>query len=858
MLTDAQKASLTALFPSGQVFTDLVSRLAYELDAAAFPGMPDAVVTLASAQDAQRLVQWADANRINIVARGAGTGLTGGAVASAGGIIASFARMKSVVQVDEDSRLAIVQPGVINQALQQRLAPLGLFYPPDPASYAVSTIGGNIAENAGGPHCLKYGVTSNYVLGLEVVLADGRRLWLGGQVVDPPEYDFTSLIVGSEGTLALITQSVLRLRKPAVGVKTLTASFADVAVAGQAVSAVIVAGLAPATIELMDHNMINIVEDYLALGLLRQAAALLIFDVEGYAESLDTQLDGVADILQRFTPLEVKIARTAEEREQLWLGRRNASGAVSRISPSEFILDVCVPRSRLAEALNEINAIAARYKLPTAYLAHAGDGNLHPGLLCDLSLEDDRRRVHLASDEILHYCTQIGGSIGGEHGVGIEKRAFMPAMYGAGELSAMQQVKQVFDPAGLFNPGKIFPAELDPVEHVSRLAVAIEGSGFEPLSPAELAAGLRSLQDSQQATRVVGRGQQWQGALEPGVPLSTRKLRGVLTLSAEDFYVTALAGTTFEELQATLIEQGFWFAAATPWPGVTLGGMAATNLNSPLRTMYGSLRDQVLAVQVALADGRLLRFGRPLVKDVAGYQMNKLFCGSYGALGVLTEITLKITSQPLARRTLVATVSETSQALRMGFTLLRLAANCSGIVLIAGNPEDTSAPGCCLYVTIEGHSADVRAELSVLQKALGGLGEPPLHETNPVPASQAWVECLARQRFSARVAVPPSEMPGLLNRLRAAGLGRNWVVDVANGILMLGDNSGDAGRAAQLLAESRGAAEAQAGYALMASGPRDWLGVIDAWGKPRPAHDLMRRLKLQWDPADILNRGEFV
>jgi glycolate oxidase subunit GlcD len=858
MLTDAQKASLTALYPPNQVFTDLVSRLSYELDAGVYPGMPDAVVILDSAQDAQRLVGWASANRISIIARGAGTGLTGGAVAPNGGIIVSFARMKEIVQVDEDSRLAIVEPGMVNQVLQQRLAPLGLFYPPDPASHAVSTLGGNIAENAGGPHCLKNGVTNNYVLGLEVVLADGRRLWLGSRVADPPEYDFTSLVTGSEGTLALITQSVLRLRKPAVGVKTLTASFGDVAVAGQAVSAVIAAGVAPATIELMDHNMINIVEDYLSLGLLRQAEALLIFDVEGYPESLDAQLDSVAGVLSRFAPLELKMARTAAERERLWLGRRNASAAVARISPSEYTLDVCVPRSRLAEALKDINAIAARYNLRTTYLAHAGDGNLHPGLLCDLSLEDDRRRVHLASEEILHYCARIGGSIGGEHGIGIEKRALMSAMYNAGELSAMLQVKQVFDPAGLFNPGKLFPAELGTAEPLSYPVVEITETRFEPHSPEEMAAGLRTLQESQQATRVMGMGQQWQGALEVGVRLSTQNLQGVLALSGEDFYVTALAGTTFEELRAALAEKGFWFAAASPWPQATLGGMIATNLNSPLRTMYGSLRDQVLAVQVALADGRLLRFGRPLAKDVAGYQMNKLFCGSYGTLGVLTEVTLKVASQPPTSHTLAFTVPGASQALRIGFAALRLATNCSGITLMPGNAENPSAPGCSLYITIEGHPADVRAEVQALQKGLGELGELPLQESEWVPAAKVWAEQLARQRFIARAAVLPSEMPGLINRLEATGLDHNWVVDVANGILMLGENSGDPGLATKALAGLRQAAEAQGGYAIMAAGPRGWLGGLDAWGKPRPAHDLMRKLKLQWDPADILNRGEFV
>ncbi len=857
MLTASQITSLKALFPPGQVYCDFVSRLPYTLDAGQDRGEPDGVVILSSAQDAQRLMQWAMANQVCLVARGAGTGLTGGAVAAQAGVIASFAQMKAILQVDQESRQAIVEVGVINQVLQQRLAPLGLIYPPDPASYSVATIGGNIAENAGGPHCLKYGVTGNYVLGLDAVLADGRSVRLGSAAYDPPEYDFAGLLTGSEGTLALITQAILGLRRSAAAVKTLTASFDAVAVAGQAVSAIIAAGLTPATIELMDRNMINIVEDYLGLGLLRQAAALLIFDVEGYPESLDAQLDGVAEILERFSPLEIKIARTAEERERLWLGRRSAAGAVARISPSEYVLDVSVPRSRLAEALREIDAIAVRHRLPTAYLAHAGDGNLHPGLLCDLSREDDRRRVHQAVEEILHYCAGIGGSIGGEHGVGIEKRTAMSSMYSPAELSAMLDVKQVFDPQGLLNPGKIFPPTLEPAAPAPPSIGALPGDLFEPANPSETADGLRRLQEIQQSTRIAGGGQQWRGAADSGLVLSTQNLRRVLNLSADDFYVTALAGSLFAELQAELVERGFWIAAANPWRESTLGGMLATNLNHPLRMLYGGLRDQVLAVQVALADGRLLRFGRPLAKDVAGYQMNKLFCGAYGTLGVLTEVTLRILPLPIARRTLVWTGLEPARGLQHGLSVTHLATLASGVILIAGLPQDPSAPGCSLCITLEGYPVDVMAELREFQKA---LGDPAyiLDEADQATSTYIWAERLAVWPFSLRAGVAPSALPGLLNRLAPGRLGGEWMIDIGSGILSVGGASVDIGRAAALLAELRQAAEAQAGYACLAAGRRDWLNGLDAWGPPRPANDLMRTLKLRWDPADILNRSEFI
>jgi FAD/FMN-containing dehydrogenase len=521
-------------------------------------------------------------------------------------------------------------------------------------------------------------------------------------------------------------------------------------------------------------------------------------------------------------------------------------------------LDVCVPRSRLAEALREINSIAARHQLPVAYLAHAGDGNLHPGFLCDLSREDDRRRVHQTSEEVLQYCAAIGGSIGGEHGIGIEKRAAMAAMYLPAELAAMQQVKQVFDPQDRLNPGKLFPAELAPFEPCTAPDGPLPESPFEPLSPQEVADGLCAMQSGQRVVRLSGRGQQWQGRVDPGVQCSTRKLHGILALSAEDFYVTALAGTSFQALQAALYERGFWLAAASPWPQGTLGGLLATNLNSPLRTLFGGLRDQLLAVQVALADGRLLRFGRPLAKDVAGFQMAKLFCGSFGSLGALTEVTLKIVSQPLARRTFVLRLAEIPPALQAGLAVLRMTTLCSGVVMVPGEAADATASGCSIIITLEGHPADVTAELHLLQEMLSRSCESCFEESDPATASQVWAERLSGWNFSARAAVPPGQLSGLLACLGAASLGQDWILDIANGVLWCGENSGEIGRAARRLLEVRQAAKAHAGYAVMTAGPRPWLGQIAAWGALRPSHSLMRRLKLRWDAGDILNRGEFI
>jgi FAD/FMN-containing dehydrogenase len=690
------------------------------------------------------------------------------------------------------------------------------------------------------------------------VLADGSSLWFGGQVVDPPEYDFVSLLTGSEGTLALITQAVLRLKHSAAGVKTLTASFDDVATAGRAVSAVISAGLSPATIELMDHNMINIVEDYLGLGLLRQAAALLIFDVEGYQASLDNQLDAVEEILQRFQPLEIKIARTAQERDRLWLGRRNASGAVARLSPSEYTLDVCVPRSRLAEALSQINEIAARYDLPVTYLAHAGDGNLHPGLLCDLSLVEDNQRVHQAGDEILRYCAAIGGSISGEHGIGIEKRNYMTCMYGAHELETMLQVKQIFDPSSLLNPGKIFPSNLGDPSLIVGAPEQPAGDIFEPHSAQEAAAGLLAFQNGGQVVRLVGNSQQWQGGSQSGRMLSTARLDGVKMISADDFFVTAQAGARLDELQAALSEDGFWLPISSPWPAITLGGLIASNLNSPLRTLYGGLRDLVLAVQVALADGRLLRFGRPLMKDVAGYQMNKLFCGSYGTLGLLTEATLKIFPLPRARKTLILSGLELNQGLRAGFDALRILTIGSGIILLPGTLEDSRASGCSLVLTVEGHAGDVEEELSIIRNRLERYGSIEILENDLSAAHQVWAGRLTEFSFVIRAAVPASKLLQFVNEYDEGFLTGEWLIDLANGVIWFGRKQNDGNMVQSDLEKARRVAAVLDGYAVLAAGQRRWFQELDTWGSRPPAFSLMRTLKLRWDPADILNRGEFV
>ncbi len=456
-VTSEDWKALQAALPKESILTNPIELIPYEVDGSLGSGEVQGVLLPRSTEDVRRIVQWAAARGIPLIARGAGTGLSGGAVAPEGGVMVSLARMKAVVETDEAGRSVVVQPGLVHLNLDEYVKTKGLYYPPDPASGRACTIGGNLAENAGGPHCFKYGVTTNYVLGLETVLADGRVLHTGGQAYDYPEYDLTGLLVGSEGTLGIITEARLRLMRNVPGIKTLMAIFDSVETAGEAVSAVISRGLVPATLEMMDKTMIGIVENYVHAGLPVDAEALLIVEADGHPASLEPQMAEIVEVMQAQGARELRLAQNQAERDKIWFARKSAFGAIAQISPAYLIVDGTVPRSKLAHTLSAINRICASYDLRVGYVFHAGDGNLHPLLLFNPQDAGMVQRVHEAGQEVMKLCVEIGGTITGEHGVGSEKRQYMRLMFNDDELQVMQDVKDVFDPRNLMNPGKILP-----------------------------------------------------------------------------------------------------------------------------------------------------------------------------------------------------------------------------------------------------------------------------------------------------------------------------------------------------------------------------------------------------------------
>ena len=450
---------LARIVGGDRLLTSMRDLLVYEYDAATEVFLPEAVVFPATGGQAAEVLRLAHEAGVPVVVRGAGTNLSGGTVALRGGIVLVCTKMEGILSVDVEDERSVVEPGVVNLDLQNVLAPFGYLYAPDPSSQKVSTIGGNVGENAGGPHCLKYGITSNHVLGLEVALANGELVRAGGLVEDVPGYDLTGLFVGSEGTLGVITSATLRLMRLPEAAKTMLAIFDSLEDSGSAVSDIIAAGIIPATLEIMDQAIIQAVETSVnRAGYPVDAGGVLLIELDGMRDGQERQAERIAEICRRNGAREVQVARDEAERARLWTGRRSAYAAMVRLAAGVTVHDMTVPRTRLSEALRGAWDIAQRHGVVIGGAAHAGDGNLHPLVLYDPKDPDEAGRAHQADKEIVELCVRLGGTLTGEHGVGLEKRDKMPAQFAEEDLAAMWQVKRALDPEGLLNPGKVLPS----------------------------------------------------------------------------------------------------------------------------------------------------------------------------------------------------------------------------------------------------------------------------------------------------------------------------------------------------------------------------------------------------------------
>ena len=457
MFPSAAILELRHLLGARSVLDKAQDLVLYEFDGSIEKSSPDCVVFPVSTEDVVAAVKIAQKYNLPLVGRGAGTGLSGGAIPIDGGLMIAFARMNKILEIDLENEYAVVQPGVVNLDITTAVRGNGYYYAPDPSSQKACTIGGNVSENAGGPHTLAYGVTTNHVLGIEAVLPDGSVIVVGGPEAELPGYDLRGLLTGSEGTMVLITKVTVRLMRSPEAVKTLLAIYDEPEDAAATIESMTNQAIVPAAVEMLDGVMLRMIEEATHAGFPVDANAVLLMEVEGPIESVQEQVERIQKSCRESNAREVRVARSEQERELLWKGRKNAFGAVGRVSPTYYVQDGVVPRTRIADTLRFIHETSEKYGIQISNIFHAGDGNMHPILLFDERDADQLKRTKQAGTEILQYCIEAGGAITGEHGVGMEKNDLMPLLFTEDSLGMMERLIRVFNPDRRLNPGKILP-----------------------------------------------------------------------------------------------------------------------------------------------------------------------------------------------------------------------------------------------------------------------------------------------------------------------------------------------------------------------------------------------------------------
>ena len=598
--------SLEALLAPDRVLRRPVDLLPYESDAlTAFRQRPRAVAVARSRDEVIEVVRWCHRHRVPFVARGSGTSLSGGSLPVADGIVLALNRLDRILDLDPLAARAVVEPGVINLDVSRAAEPHGLYYAPDPSSQSICTVGGNVAFNSGGAHCLRHGMTSNHVLGLEVVLADGTVTRLGGAALEGVGPDLSGLFVGSEGLFGVALEITLRLLPRPERYHTVLAAYPRLDQAGDAVARVLGAGLLPGALEIMDRLAIEAAEAAVDAGYPRDAEGLLIVELEGEAHQVAAEAELLEAVLADTGPFEVRVARDAEARAKIWRGRKGAFSAVGRLSPDYLVQDGVVPRTRLGEALATIEELSAEHGLRVANVFHAGDGNLHPLILYEGRRPGELERAETLAAEILRLCIRLGGSITGEHGIGVEKREFLGELFAPEDLEIQRQLCRVFDPEQIANPGKGFPLGID----------------LEPMADAP------------------------QRSAEPG---DRTERVGIVEHDPEELTLTVRAGTPLAELEEHLAEhrQQLPFEPPLVDDGSKVGDAVELALAGSGRLRGGGVRDAILGIR--WLDGRRIerRAGGRVVKNAAGFDLPKLWVGSLGRLGMLTEVTLKVVPRP--------------------------------------------------------------------------------------------------------------------------------------------------------------------------------------------------------------------
>ena len=723
----APLASLTALLPPLRVATDQATLAVHDSDAqTAYRCRGLAVVTPATTEEAITVVRWCAEHRVPFVVRGSGTGLSAGATPVENGIVIVTTRLNRIKLLDPHRRLAVVEAGVVNQAITVAALPHGLFYAPDPSSQPICTIGGNVGFNAGGAHCLKHGMTSNHVLGVKAVLATGEVVEWGGLSRETIGPDWTGLFVGNEGLFGLALEVTVNLKTLPETRHTVLAGFADSEAAGHAVSAIVAAGIVPVAMELMDALTIEAVKPVVPIDYPPNCRAILIIELDGPAAVIVAERERLAATLQANGTTGVLVATDEKIRADIWRVRKSAYSAYGRLAPNNFVQDSVVPRQKLGEALRRIEHMAAAANLICANVCHAGDGNLHPNLLYDGREPGKFEVVERVAGEILGLCVELGGSITGEHGVGAEKRAFLPKMFGPGEMDLFHRVHRAFDPHQIANPGKMLePVTADPFANESpSLAPTSSPPVMAPTTLDELINTVKQLP----RFRLVGNRTKPPLSATDAPLVSLRHFVGITAYDPAEFVLTARAGTPLRVIETELAkhQQCLSFDPFLVDAGATLGGTVAAGLNGPARFSRGGLRDAVIGLSFVDGMGHPFTVGSRVVKNVAGFDLPKFFVGSMGRLGILTEITIKVSPQPEATRTIKIDAEDTAALVAL---LQRLAHS-------SAEPEALDARPLtrCVYVRFA-------ARLEAIERLIAPtLSLPRARLMEPDEATQFWTE----------------------------------------------------------------------------------------------------------------------
>ena len=606
------------------VLTDEVSLLLHAYDCSLSRTRPDGVILVQKAEQIPAILQTLNQYKIPFVPRAAATNHAGGCAALNGGFILNLCALNKILEINTQEGFAVAEAGAITGKLQQQLEKLGFFYAPDPASMRVCTLGGNLAQNASGARCMKYGGTLDHVLEADIVLPDGEEIHLSRQEGGP---DFLGLIAGSEGTLGVITRLKVKILPLSKHIKTFLVTFSSLESSVQTVTDLTAKGIIPRCVEALDQTTILAVEDFSKAGYPKDVAALLILELDGQPSQIAVQEKILEEICLQNGALKFLPAQTEQDRQRLWIGRRSAYAAMARLAPNVAVGDGTVPRSELPNALKKVRQILQDHQLSASLLFHAGDGNFHPQIIFDERNKRQTQQVARALKQILQTCVDYGGTVSGEHGVGVEKRAALAYQYDKNTLGLMAQIKQTIDPEKIANPLKILPFDYasksreqeDLSEDIKQLAEKIHArrEGHLPCTIIGTNTRLRT-----QAQNII----------------SSQSLHKILDIDTRNYTVTAQAGVLLSELKQTLEKQNLY--AMIPEGKGTLGGLFSS-------ACFPSFYSQVTGIEALLPDGSLVQYGGKLMKNAAGYNLIRLFAGSQGTLGLITQLTFKIYATPI-------------------------------------------------------------------------------------------------------------------------------------------------------------------------------------------------------------------